>query len=1085
MGRAREASFDGADDDEQAVPRPAVAPGKVTRSEEAYEVQAAQADHAADEVTEEASGVGAVPHAARPTPRSNASAPQRAPWMMDAAAQQALGLAPPEGAAAGAARGAPGPAASAPAAAGKRGREADEATDAGLAEHQTGNGSNGGGGAGDLAALTEALSELPDEELFARKAKLTARLSAELPRAVRLRLARQRDAVEWVQHQRQAARGESGPAHTAGQDTDAAQAAGPSQRASALDIGARGRLESALRTGGLVGETEQFFHLAVRVTGAQPAALGRQNGALIVETQAFTAELRAEAARTATQMLDAATSELHQALTQYGLAGGTFRLSQAARAYLRDPDALPQIIADWRTLSHGPNASPKASARGAAQQAGLATVVSELRAQQRKVEQLEREERGFTEADFVARDAIDPSRNAASAQAALAEAWLAAEAEHPILLAFRDPKRGADPERLGDLAAPGAGMEQAVLEQAVPKLANILRTKQELGTGRLDPLRLGPVLEVAKHKLRVPPGSARAALVAELHREATSTSLAQHVLSALSLGLSLVSFVPGVGLGAKVLAEAASLALELHAQAHEYKDWRTHGGLNNTALDMAKSVALQAPELRPLILRLAVAGANAASLAQLTRLATRLSHVQELAQGAGRGAAGAAGAADAAGAAESVESVESVLRQLDALGERVGVRHLGRQVEAVGGVRGAAVYAKKTFVKDGVSRLSRLNPEKVRDGLKRVATRAYQHGARLETKLAEASAEAASGTLRVPSPTGDLEVRLELRFKADLTPSGAHGADAGPARFSLTGGGGKQWTATVDLDQHLDPKDVEFVLGHELDEISELVRRHPGGLPAAAMEREMSASVMRQGATSAAATAHDVAHAREVVALKKDYDNLVATKSGNAPARKEVLDRAIEAAGLGDATQLDAKLRLLREAGAPEDLLHQVRGVEVRQVMGGASRVRQPRAPANHRRPGGPCSVAPTARRVSGERSQWRAPHGTSARYGLAIRRIRIRRGRFEARGRTPLARRFGAQMEHSLADPWTRKGRFPTDQGSIPPVGQRARYPRRPLTILWQCCEKPKMLSQRGRKPAPSLRAGQSRLSPPRSPAH
>lgn len=101
MGRAREASFDGADDDAQAVPRPAVAPGKVTRSEEAYEsqaAQAAQAAHAVDEVTEEASGVGAAPHAARPTPRSNASAPQRAPWVMDASAQAALGLAPPEGA---------------------------------------------------------------------------------------------------------------------------------------------------------------------------------------------------------------------------------------------------------------------------------------------------------------------------------------------------------------------------------------------------------------------------------------------------------------------------------------------------------------------------------------------------------------------------------------------------------------------------------------------------------------------------------------------------------------------------------------------------------------------------------------------------------------------------------------------------------------------------------------------------------------------------------------------------------------------------------------------------------------------------
>ena len=487
--------------------------------------------------------------------------------------------------------------------------------------------------------------------------------------------------------------------------------------------------------------------------------------------------------------------------------------------------------------------------------------------------------------------------------------------------AFRHPSYGPDADRLDGLTAAGAGMETAVLQQAVPKLANILRTKQELGVGRLDPRRLGPVLEVAKLRMLVPPGSQRAALVAELHREATSTPLGEHVLSALSLGLSILSFVPGLGLGAKLLAEATSLALELHAQVHEYKDWRTAGGMNNTALDMARSVSQQAPELRPLLLRLAVAGASAASLLQLGRLAVQLGRAHQLGD---------------------AEQIGEAILQLDRLGDGVGVRRLGEQLEAIGGVRGPAVYPKKVFLKDGAERLSRLNPEKVQGAVKRVAARAHAHRARFEAAVADATAEAASGTLHLPPQlsAAAVEVRVELRFQGELTPSAAHGAAAGPARYKITQTSEARWRADVEIDQHLDPRDLDHVLGHELDEIAELVRRHPQGPPATGFEREMSAGVMREGAITSHSTAHDVASAREVVGIHRELEKLPAP-SANALHREQTLERAISAAGLGEPAQIDAKVRLLREAGAPESLLDRVRRVESQRVLKehGASRV--------------------------------------------------------------------------------------------------------------------------------------------------
>jgi hypothetical protein len=289
----------------------------------------------------------------------------------------------------------------------------------------------------------------------------------------------------------------------------------------------------------------------------------------------------------------------------------------------------------------------------------------------------------------------------------------------------------------------------------------------------------------------------------------------------------------------------------------------------------------------------------------------------------------------------------TVLQERDAATGHTKLTIDGHSLEfeqiSVGGVRGAGVYPPKEFVKEGATRKSKLNQEKVKDAIKKVAARPHLHGALLEVALREVTADTATGTLRIPGHEGApggaaplhaaVEVALELHFKSELTESSAHGEEAGPARYTLDKSSSGGWVARVEIDQHLEPRDVEFVISHELDEISEIVRRHPAGKPAAGFDHEMTAGVMRAGATTGDATAHDVANAREIVALQKDYDKLVATSSPNAASRKQMLERAIAAAGLHEPSQIDAKVRLLREAGAPEELLRRVQGVEAQRIQ--------------------------------------------------------------------------------------------------------------------------------------------------------
>jgi hypothetical protein len=185
----------------------------------------------------------------------------------------------------------------------------------------------------------------------------------------------------------------------------------------------------------------------------------------------------------------------------------------------------------------------------------------------------------------------------------------------------------------------------------------------------------------------------------------------------------------------------------------------------------------------------------------------------------------------------------------------------------------------------------------------------------------------------MPPTSVDVEVRFLRPGEFLATP--AHGDFVVPARFTLTQDSSGNWRASVEVDARSRPEDVQFLVGHELSEIGSLVHDNPGGVPSGGFGDQMNAGVMHGGDQPGTPTAHDRAAAQEVSALANEVDRLrsVGANQENIDHRRRVLDAAIEAAGLDTPGNVDAKLRLLTQAGAPADLIHRVQLGEAQRVL--------------------------------------------------------------------------------------------------------------------------------------------------------
>lgn len=236
--------------------------------------------------------------------------------------------------------------------------------------------------------------------------------------------------------------------------------------------------------------------------------------------------------------------------------------------------------------------------------------------------------------------------------------WLEAERAHPILALYRArPGRDVD---LGALTVDSENDDQLmqnVLEDVLPKLANIGKAGHWLKTGHLNPLELPPVVKLARQRMSIAPGTIRAKVADELVEDADDGNWKQWAIAAVTLGMAILSVAPTGGGSAVLLAELGGLALDAYLAMETFTDFTVDKAAADTSIDPSLALANEEPSLTWLAVELVAAGLGAGFAVKTFRDAARLHR---------RVAAG--------------DSAQAAVRELNKLGEQHGLGKLGSRI---------------------------------------------------------------------------------------------------------------------------------------------------------------------------------------------------------------------------------------------------------------------------------------------------------------------------------------------------------------------------------------------------------------------
>jgi len=569
--------------------------------------------------------------------------------------------------------------------------------------------------------------------IAARRVELQGRLSRTTDTTARDELLREYEAIEWVAHERKLALPndpgeEAAPqAFMEGQPTKlwvpdhAPGMRAMLEREMAAGTGyAAAREDAALRIG--------YATMSGSATDHDKYRIGEQQLALMDhDVAAFRTAFQKEAKQTAIAMLDASSGAVDGALRSYGIAGGGFRLTDAAHKVARDPGALDGEVDKWVALSVHADGNHAAFTPGHIHREALAKEAERLRALQANIAALASEQLWLLQlvqarhpehpgmprppkppqaSDKSLLDGLMPpaqplggsvqnpfdqiSKPATSTpeqqltfvrvalqtrQAQFKAAWIEAEREHPVLAAYRAGKP-PDASTLTAMGSDEATM-RSVIQHVLPKLGNIYRTKAALHSawGTLDPLQLAPVVELTKQRMFVAEGSYRDRVVHDMVEQAHAEhgSLVQWALEAVMIGLTLVTLVPSAGTSAMAGLALTGLAYDLYAGLGEYEDFQLASAATDTDLDKIRSLSDSEPSLAPLLMRILSAGGNVTMAAGLFKRAVALRHM-------------------AIGGTLDPEA----LAALNRAGEAAGVTGVGDEAIASGGASAAPASATAT-----------------------------------------------------------------------------------------------------------------------------------------------------------------------------------------------------------------------------------------------------------------------------------------------------------------------------------------------------------------------------------------------------
>jgi hypothetical protein len=429
----------------------------------------------------------------------------------------------------------------------------------------------------ELAKAIDETRKLDWIALLKRHEQVEAALAAGPTGAELARLSVVRDAIDFVRSERMI--GGRTPAYP-GSTTD-----------SALSL--RGAAEREIQHHGSVDYGLEAFEK--RFPNSDEAE--KQAQQIRAERDAFAKQFESQTRRNANMILEQSMQSIYQLMRDYGLPRRTW-------AFTEDDSKFEKLANDWVGAAHVDSEFASESA------------TTHRKRLEQWVRYLSDKQRAVWDADSQAKsdvdDPVETKRVQDHARNELAAAWLQAERLHPILAAYRQD-RALERVDLSGIYIDNDDAMRNVMLHLLPTMGNIMEAKRWLGSGKLSPLTLAPVVELTRHNMFVPRGSVRDAVVMDLVADAGPSS----ALMIITLALTLALLIPTGG--ASAVIAVGLLALDVYSAGKQFIHYGQQQALTGTDLDRARSLSDEDPSLTGVIISLISIGLSGAQLISVFR----------------------------------------------------------------------------------------------------------------------------------------------------------------------------------------------------------------------------------------------------------------------------------------------------------------------------------------------------------------------------------------------------------------------------------------------------------------------------------